>query len=65
MLQVFAQSIVVSRILCPSLRIIGHLPAHVVNVDEIYSEKVRISNSGGLATLILDRVIWYKVMYQR
>jgi len=49
---------------CPViLRIRGHLPAPIINGEEIASENGRISDFRGLVTLTLDRVIVHTVMH--
>ena len=50
-------------VLPPNLRIRGHLPATIINGEEIALENGRNSNFEGLVTLTLDRVILHTVMH--
>ena len=47
----------------PNLRIHGHLPAPIINWEEIALENGRISDFHGLVTLTLHRVILQTVMH--
>jgi len=53
-------------VLPPNLRISGHLPAPIVNGEEIAAENGQIADFQGLMTLTmtLDRVILHTVMHQ-